>query len=798
MRVSWKWLSKLVDINGLTPEEVADKLTFAGVEVDAIERVASGSNLVIGEIKECVAHPDSDHLHILKVDEGKYGIHQIVCGAPNAREGLKVIVAREGAVLPEVIIVKSTIRGVESDGMCCSLKELGVDPKYLSEQQLAGIEELPLDAPVGEDDVLGYLNLDDVVLELELLANRSDLNAMENVAKEVGALFKRKTDIPEAKASYDGSSDISISSKTDKCPSFYAIEAKGVKIGPSPKWMADFLNSSGVRSIDNVVDIGNYLMLLTGQPINMYDADKLPKKELYATIDEEEIFVSMDKKELEIKKGDLLISSSGKGMCLAGIMTSLECVVDSNSRNIVVEVASFDGASIRRTSNRLGLHSESSARFVKGINPDQSEYVLALASNLLKEYAGASTVLKCLPYDSLKHEPTEIKTSLGYINGRLGTSFELKEVLSVLEDDHMGISNVDGESFLVKVPSYRIDMKGEEDVSEEVIRLLGYDNIVGKVPAFPHRPSDGYSETQAKKKALRSFLRSNGVDEIITYSLVDSKMKDSFDYLLEGDSYKIINPLTEDHEWLRKSLLPSLLERASYNYARQNKDLAFFEISDLDSTTSKTSHLGLLLLGNERIAGSLEKREYDYYSVKGYLEGILNLFGINMNRFRLEALKSERDEFHPYRSAALYLGKKRIAVFGELHPNKIKEYDLGKSRCALLEIDLPSLYELKTNSPKAIIPPKFPAVRRDISFLISKDVAFEEIKRELLRTDKLIKNVEAFDQYLGDKLHPSKKSLAISITFLDESKTLTDDEVNRAFLEARKTLESKFGAEVRG
>ncbi len=523
MKVSLNWLKSFIDLEGYTPEEIASKLTFAGVEVDSVSKLASATNLVIGEILTCVAHPDSDHLHVLNVDEGKkYGVHQIVCGAPNARVGLKVIIAREGAVLPGGTIEKGVIRGVESDGMCCSLAELGVDKKFLSEKQVAGIEELPADAPVGEENVLAYLGIDDVILDLDLLANRPDLYAMENVAQEA---------------------------ITEKCKLFGGREIKGVVTKPSPKWMSEILTSMGVRSINNVVDIGNFVMLLTGQPINMYDADKLPKRELIVREDFEGEYVAMDEKGYPLIKGDLVVASDKVPMCLAGVMTSKACAVTEETKNVIIEVANFNGAAIRHTSNRLGLASDSSSRFVKGLNTEQCERVLRICSALMAELAEAKEVLSCKTYDVIKHEKKVIKTSLGYINARLGTSFDKETVVKTLRRDHIEVKE-DGDALECTIPYYRIDMAGEADISEEVIRLLGYDNVAAKLPPLSALQG-GYSEAQKSKNAIRRFLRNEGLTEVLTYSLVDEKKKDAFAYLSKAENYKLINPLTDDKEYLR-------------------------------------------------------------------------------------------------------------------------------------------------------------------------------------------------------------------------------------------------------
>ncbi|MCQ2799969.1 MAG: phenylalanine--tRNA ligase subunit beta [Bacilli bacterium] len=797
MKISLKWLKEFVNLDGIEPEVLASKLTFAGVEVESIDKLASGTNLVIGKILTCVPHPDSDHLHILNVDEGqKYGVHQIVCGAPNARVGLNVIVAREGAVLPCVTIEKGVIRGVESDGMCCSLLELGVDKKFLSEKQVAGIEELPEDAPVGEEDVLGYLGLDDVILDLSLLANRPDMYAMQNVAMEVGALLEREVKLPEYKEYSTGKSDFVVTSLTDKCKLFGGREIRNVVTKPSPKWMSDILTSMGVRSINNVVDIGNFVMLLTGQPINMYDADKLLGRTLEVREDFEGEYVAMDEQSYTLAKGDLVVSSNEVPMCLAGIMTSKACAVTEETKNVIIEAANFFGASIRRTSNRLGLASDSSSRFVKGLNAEQNEKVLRICSALMVELADAKEVLSCDTYDELPHEKKIIKTSLAYINGRLGTNFSKEEVVSTLTRDHIVVKELEDGAFECEVPYYRIDMGGEADISEEVIRLLGYENITSKLPEGGHK--GGYSEAQKNKIAIRRFLRNEGLTEVLTYSLVDLKKKDAFEYIAHGENYRLINPLTDDKEYMRKNILASLLETAAYNYAHQNKDVAIYEISDVDAKGLEGRHLGIVLVGEESLAGKLERRTYDFYSVKGYLEGIFSLLNLNPQRFRLEKLKSDKEEFHPYRSAMIYAGKDPIAVLGELHPNKAKELGFGKAPVVALELNLVALLDMKTSEKKASVPPKFPTVTRDLAFVVSRSEDYMNIKREIMRIDRMIVDVDIFDSYQGVGIPSDKKSIALSLSFRLEDRTLKDEEVSAIMEKVTGMIKMKFNAEVRG
>lgn len=797
MKVSLKWLNTLVKIDDLDPKDIANKLTFAGVEVESIDKLADASGLVIGEILTCAPHPDSDHLHVLNVDEGsKYGIHQIVCGAPNARAGLKVIVAREGAKLPGGVINKGKIRGVESDGMCCALYELGVDKKYLSDAQCNGIEELPSDAPVGNEDPLGYLGLDDTILDLSLLANRSDLNAMENVANEVATLFDRevtplKKEVPSSLVKEEA---FEVGSETEKCPAFSARIVHNVKTKPSPRWLQEILTSEGVRSINNIVDIGNFVMLYTGQPLNMYDLDKLKARSLIVKENYEGPFLAMDDKEYSLKEGDLLVTSENEGVCLAGIMTSKSAEVDLNTKNVVIESAVFNGASIRRTSARLGLASESSSRFVKGINKDQASKVLEMAAQLLVELAEGSSVSQEFVYDTLKHEEKTITTSVSYINSRLGTSFSEEQILTTLTRDHLSPTK-DGDSIIVHVPHSRIDMNGEADVSEEVIRLLGFENVKSKLPEGVS--TLGLTEKQSKKIAIRHYLRTLGINEVFTYTLVNKGLSSSYLYIKKGEAYKLANPMTDDREYVRRSLLPSLLSVAEYNVSRQIKDFAIFETSDIDTQTEKGMHLSAVFVGKEAIRGSLETRPYDFYSAKGVFEGIASMLGINSNRYQIVRLPNDdREEFHPGKSALVMMGKTVLGVIGELHPVALKKWGLGKNAVAL-ELDLDALLNLKTSSPKAVIPSKFPFMSRDLAFVVDSKVSFADIKREIARADALVKNVAIFDVYQGETIGNHKKSIAITIDFADNERTLKDEEVNAVMEKIIGVLRMKFLAEVR-
>lgn len=799
MLVSLKNINQYVSLEGLSAEQIANGLTFAGVEVEEVSKLASGTNLVIGLVKECEQHPDSDHLHVLKVDLGeKYGVEQIVCGAPNARAGLKVIVARVGAKLPEVEIKKGVIRGVESNGMCCSLLELGVDPKYLSDYQKAGIEELPEDAPVGEENVLGYLGLDDEVLNLKVLANRPDLLSLYNVAREIGAIFSREVNIPKIEAKETFKTELTVGSETNKCTQFSAKEIRNIVTKPSPNWLSNYLMAMGVRSINNIVDIGNYVMLMTGQPLHMYDADKLPKKELVARDDYEGSFVALDENDYKVIKGDIVITSNKLPQCLGGVMGAHICAVDEKTKNIYIESASFDGATIRHTSNRLGLASESSQRFVKGTNHFQAEEVINFATQLICELCDAKECSNIVTYQKEKYEQIKINSSASLINNRLGTSFTFAQIKEVLERLHFKVNQLKDDNFVAEVPQFRLDVTCGADLSEEVIRLLGYENVKSTLPCLDTKVGMLTLE-QSRLREIRFFLLNNGLDECVTYSLISEKEEKAFNLLNDEEHYRIINPLTDERVVFRTHILNSLLKVASYNIARQNKNLALFESAHMISKASKSNHLAIVLVGNELIRGELNKTPYDFYHIKGIVEGIFGLLGIEASRYKFEKNTKHLDELHPGKSAEIIFQNQVIGVCGELHPNKINEYDLGKTNAVVLEMNLDSLLNAKVSTIKMSPISRFPSVSRDLAFLVNKDIPVKDLIRSIKMIGKsLVRDAVVFDVYEGSHVATGKKSVAISVTYMSEDHTLNDKEIIDIEDKIKFELTKTYKAELRG
>ena len=790
MLVSLNEISKYVDISGLSKEEIASRLTFSGIEVEEIKTLSNATSLVVGKVISCIPHPNSDHLHVCKVDI-KDEILDIVCGAPNCKEGIKVIVAKVGAKLPGGEIKAGEIRGYKSNGMLCALNELGVDPKYLKEEQIKGIEILSDDFEVGDSDILHKLGLDDVILDLSLLANRSDCYSLFNVSREIGALFNRKVNILEANddSTYE-EKEFKVDSLTPNCKEFSVKIVKGIEVKDSPAWLKNCLRSEGIRTINNIVDLGNYIMLLTGQPIHMYDYDKLVKKELIVRSDINEKFTALDEKEYSIHEGDICVTSSGKTMCLGGIMGGLDSEVTNDTKNIVIEVANFNHASIRRTSSRLGLVSDSSQRFVKGINKDQVDYVLNLTTNLLKTISNVDSISNIIKYDVLNHDKKLISCSVDYINNRLGTNFEYEKIKDILQLLYFKFVESDGNKFIVEVPSFRIDVEGKADLSEEIIRYIGLDTISPTLP-FMETTVGGKSKDEQKEDVICSFLSNNGLYRVLTYTLVNKKMSESFKILNKSDGYVIKNPLTEDHKYVRTNLLPSLINCANYNLNHQNNNFGIYEISHIDSMQKNEIHLGVVLVGKKYKQDKITGESYSYYDAKGIVDTILDMF--NISSTRVKYTRFETDEFHPNRSALVLLDNKPLCVMGDIYPTK-KEI---KDSMILLEMNLSVLFATKSKNIKFEPISAYPQSSRDYAFIIDDSINYIDIKNEVKKCSSLIKEVSVFDIYKGKNLAQNEKSIALTVVFESNDHTLKDNEIDEVHNKIVETLNKKFNVNLR-
>ena len=623
MKLSTNFVKDYVDID-VELKQLAEDMTRVGNEYDSAEKLINATKLVIGEIVECEDHPDSDHLHLCKVNIGTE-ILNIVCGAPNARKGIKVIVAQDGAQLPEVTIKRGMIRGQESNGMLCSMAELGLDNKFLKPEDKDGIAELGADAVVGEDPIK-YLEMDDGVIDFELTANRGDLLSILGMAYEIGAIYDKpvkEVDLKHEEQGEDINKNFQAEVKTENCKMLLVKKVENVEIKESPAFIKNRLMASGIRPINNVVDISNYVMLELGQPLHFYDADRLGNKMVVRMAEEGEKLTTLDNIERTLNDTDILIATSTKGVGLAGVMGGLETEVQNDTKNVTIEAAIFDSVKVRLTSKKI-LRSEASNRFEKGLDPNRTYMAIERACTLLEKYANGKVVTGTVIYDTTNKEDKEIDIEFQNINDVLGTVVPNEEILNVFRK--LGFTyTVNGEKVTVKVPTRRLDISIKEDLIEEVSRIYVVDNIQRKLPVVPMR-TGSYDKTQ---REIRNKMIALGLNETLSYILINDKEVNGYT-LDQFEALKLLDPITEDRNTLRYSMIPSLLKIYEYNRAREQKDISIFEIGKgfykKAEVYGEDTKLCALMSGKYSL-GLNNTKNVDFYTIKGVVEEVLDYLG---------------------------------------------------------------------------------------------------------------------------------------------------------------------------
>ena len=790
MKLSINFVKDYIDLpEDLDVKKIADDMTNVGNEYDEASKFINATNLIIGEVKECTMHPDSDHLHVCKVDIGKETL-QIVCGAPNVREGLKVIVALPGAVLlGDFEIKKGVIRGVESNGMMCSMAELGLDNKFLTEADKSGIHEMPQDAPVGEDPI-NYMGLDDAVIDFELTANRGDLLSILGMAYELGAIYDKKVkdiDLSYKEQGEDVNNSFKLDIQTPNCTIFLAKKVENVTIKESPAFIKNRLMASGIRPINNVVDISNYVMLETGQPLHYYDSDRLGNKLIVRMAKENETLTTLDNQERTLSSEDIVIAKDNEAIGLAGVMGGLSTEIEEDTKNIIIESAIFNPVKIRMTSKKI-LRSEASTRFEKGLDSNRTYMAIERSCALLEKYADAKIITGLVVYDKTEKEDKTIDITLANITNLLGIDITLEEVLDVF--NKLGFKAVvNGEKITVSVPRRRLDIEIKEDLIEEVGRIYGVDNIEGKLPILPTRPGK-YNKTT---REIRNKMISLGLNETLSYILINDKeakmfTKDNFEIV------KLLDPMSEDRNTLRYSLIPSLLKIYEYNKARTIKDVSIFEIGKgfgkVGEEYKEETKLCALMTG-EFETGITNKAQVDFFAIKGIAEELLDYLGYN-NRYSFVANDNIPDEFHPYQSAYISVNNDVVGIIGKLHP------EVTKDNVYVMEINLDKLLSKKVGKMKFKEISKFPSIKKDLALIVDKDKTSEEVSVAIKKaSSSLLTKIELFDLYMGANIGENKKSLAYSLTFEDPKKTLTDEEINAEIEKIISALNKKIGAELR-
>lgn len=799
MKISKKWLSQYMDLEDISIEELGDKVTSAGLEVEGIEKMSCGENLVIGEVLTCVDHPDSDHLHVCLVDIGSEKT-QIVCGAPNVAANQKVIVARVGAKLPALEIKAGVIRGQESNGMICSLLELGVDPHHLSEESKNGIEVLDADAPVGNTNPLGYLGLDDEILDIGLTPNRNDCLAAWSMALETGAVLNKEVTLPmcEGASKVGSPTKLKVRSTTDKCPLFLGKVINSVTIKPSPKWMKQLLMAAGLKSINNVVDISNIVMLETGQPMHFYDIDALPAQEITVKDGITSEYTALDGIAYQLEEQDIVITSENKPVGIAGIMGGDDSKIEESTRGVILEAAIFHHVSIRNTSRRLNLGTDASVRYQKGIEPLATFKAMDRAVQLLIAYADATDIEETVQAGDNAYQPTTIDVHLTNINALLGTTFVEAEVLQVLSQ--LKLQPVkQGNAIHVMIPSYRTDLRIEQDITEEVIRILGYDRLPSTLPTMSATVG-ALTKRQSLCRKYRNVLSALGYNEAISYTLI-SKKKVEDAIMPQKDVVELPSPMSEDHKYVRGSILPSLLECVAYNQARSQKDVALFEISNVYGKNYVEERMAIVASGSlQKCRWQKFSMDVDFYTIKGLVQSLCEVIGYDTTRIIFKTNTMDTTHFHPYRSAEVYLGKQLLGIIGQIHPQMGNEYSINETYAA--ELNLEVLLSNKASKVKFSEVSKYPQITRDLAFVVNAEVEVASIIQSIKKNGKLdkeqiIQNVEVFDVYTGEHVAEGSKSIALSITFQSYTKTLQDKDINEIHEKILDTLKKDVNADLR-
>ena len=788
MKLSLNFLKDYIDLDeNIDVNTLAEDMTRVGNEYEEAGKLINASKLVIGEILECEDHPDSDHLHVCKVNVGTE-VLQIVCGAPNARKGIKVIVALDGAVLPDGTIKKGAIRGVESNGMMCSIAELGLESKFLKPEDKEGIHELPQDAPVGEDPIK-YMKMDDEVIDFELTSNRGDLLSILGMAYEVGAIYGKKVkdiDLSHKNTNDDINKSFKVEVNTDNCTMFLAKKALNVVIKESPDFIKNRLIASGIRPINNVVDISNYVMLETGQPLHYYDADTLNGMLEVRQANQGEKLTTLDEIERELSTDDIIISDGNKAIGLAGVMGGLDTEITENTKNIMIESAMFDSVRIRKTAQKI-LRSEASNRFEKGLDPNRTYMAIERSCNLLERYADATIVGGLVEYNKEDLSDKEIYIRVEDINNLLGSNIDKKDIIEIFE--RLGFKVKEhGDTLNVSVPRRRIDISIKEDLIEEVGRIYGVDNIEGTLPKMPLK-AGSYDKCT---REIRNKMISLGLNETLTYILVNEKEAKRFTND-NVEAIRLLDPLTEERSIIRHSILASLYKVYEYNNAHYNKDVSVFEIGKTFGKNGENfeeeTHVAALMTGDFNLG--VNKKKVNFYTMKGVVEELLDYLGY-AGRYSLVVKENEMpSDLHPGQSALISVNNDVVGIIGRVHP------ELNKDEIYVMEINLDKLLAKKTGKMKYKEFSKYPTVKKDIAVLVNKDVTSSEISSLIKKAaGSLLINSEVFDIYTGKGIDDNKKSMAYSLTFGANDRTLTDDEISLIFNKIIDSL-SKIG-EVRG
>ena len=814
MKISYNWLKEYLECD-LSPEAVEEALTSIGLEVDSIEQIeeipGGLKGVIVAEVVECVEHPDSDHLHITKLNTGEPELLQVVCGAPNVAAGQKVLLATVGTVLGEDFkIKKSKIRGVESFGMICAEDELGIGQSH------DGIMVLDPEAVVGTPakDYLGLAT--DALIEIGLTANRVDAASHIGVARDLYAYLKHNNipcsfKMPDVSAWADSDQGEVIPMEVtaaDGAPRYTGTTIRGVKVAPSPEWLQKKLLAIGLRPINNIVDITNFVLHEVGQPLHAFDASKiLGGKVVVRRAEEGEKFVTLDGVERTLSAADLMIANTEKSMCLAGVFGGEESGVTESTTDVFLESAYFNPVSIRKSSKRHGLKTDASFRYERGADPLVVEYAAKRAALLILELAGGKIEGRMQQFYPEKIEKKVVDLDYARIENFVGKKIGAEVIESILESLAYEFIEKTENGAKVAVPSYMVDVYRECDIVEEILRIYGYNNI--ELPQAmrmsvnaPQKP-----EPEQVRKTIADFLAANGFVETMNNSLTKSDYYSKLKTFPEEKCVRIMNPLSSDLNVMRQTLILNGLEVIAYNINRQITNIKTFEYGSvysfnpemdgktLDSYEEHTCY-ALFMSGQPEKSWRVDPGKGNYFQLKGYLELLLKRFGCDI--YSLETEAAPADLFSEGLAYNLPGSHQPLAVMGTISPARLKQFGI-KQPVFAAEINWPTLFTLiKRNKIKYSELPKFPEVRRDLALLLDESVSYADLRKSALRVGKkLLKQVGLFDVYRGDKIAEGKKQYALSFVLQDLEKTLTDNDVERVMSKLLSTFQNEFGATLR-
>lgn len=801
MLVSYKWLKELVAID-VPSAELAEKMSTTGIEVEGVEIPAEGlSKLVVGHVLSCEDVPET-HLHLCQVDTGDDEPRQIVCGAPNVRAGIKVIVAIPGArIADNYKIKKGKIRGMESLGMICSLQELGLPDAIIPKEFSEGIQILPDNAIPG-DSIFSYLDLDDEIIELSITPNRADALAMRGVAHEVAAIYGKELKFPVKipQESSKATSDlISVAIESDKVLTYASRVVENVTVQASPQWLQNRLMNAGIRPINNVVDVTNYVLLYFGQPMHAFDFNKFESGDILARQARNgEKIVTLDGEERDLIDQDIVITVNDKPVALAGVMGGKATEIDSHSKTVVLEAAVFDGKAIRKTSGRLNLRSESSSRFEKGVNYDTVIEALDFAAAMLEELAGGQVLAGYLQAGQVPTEPVQVLTTLDYVNVRLGTNLAYSDIEDVFAKLGFGLAG-DAQAFTVSVPRRRWDISIQADLVEEIARIYGYDKLPTTLPEAGGTAGE-LTASQLLRRRVRAIAEGAGLTEIISYALTTPEKAQAF-AIESSHLTELMWPMTIERSALRQNIVSGMLDTIAYNVARKQKNLAIYEIGKVFEQNADPK----VDLPNERdtfafaLTGLVAEKDFqtqatavDFYYAKGILESLFSKLNLKVT------FVSEKDmaSMHPGRTARILLGEETIGFLGQVHPQVANDYDIPETYVA--ELNLQAIEANMASTQIFTEISKQPAVSRDIALLVDDQLSHQDIVTIIEGLGlKYLESIKLFDVYAGANIEPGKKSMAYSLTFQNPQESLRDEEVAKYMNKISEALLEKANAQVR-